>query len=502
MCLQLKAGGDPLEIRELQVKIGDALANAGRGAESAGAYLSAAKEASLAESLDLRRRASEQLLRSGRIPEGLQVTDEVLRAVGMSLAKSPGRALASVIAQRARLRLRGLSFKERDASEISASDLTRIDVCWSVGVGLAMVDTIRGSDFQTRNLRLALEAGEPYRIARALSIEAMYSATPGAKGGARTKRLLDAANELAAKVRRPHLLGLCKLAGGATAFLEGRFDQARTVCMEAEEVFREQCTGVAWELAFCQSFLHWSLYFVGELAELNRRVPLLVQAAEERGDLYALTNLRTEFVSLVAMMADDIEGGRKSVNEAMRRWTNDGFHIEHAWEVHSLAQIDLYAGTPDSAFTRVNNAWRALERSLTLQIQQLLIEFLYLRGRSALSAAARSGLRQDLLKIGRSDGERLLRTQAEWAQPLGRVLLGSHAALIGDRAAAFEHLDAASAGFMERRMPMHSMASRYRSAQLRADPSDQDHVVDWFKARQVLVPASWIALLVPAVVPG
>ena len=38
--------------------------------------------------------------------------------------------------------------------------------------GLALVDSIRAADFNTRHLLLALEAGEPYRIARALALEA------------------------------------------------------------------------------------------------------------------------------------------------------------------------------------------------------------------------------------------------------------------------------------------------------------------------------------------
>ena len=70
--------------------------------------------------------------------------------------------------------------------------MARIDATWSVAVALGTVDTVRGADFQTRNLILALKAGEPYRIARALTMEAAYVATAGGPGHARAAKLLEA----------------------------------------------------------------------------------------------------------------------------------------------------------------------------------------------------------------------------------------------------------------------------------------------------------------------
>ena len=154
------------ERRGLRAELAEALANAGRGAEAAREYLAACEGATVAEALELRRRAAMQFLISGHIDLGLDALRDVLAAIGMTLPRTPCRALASLLWRRAMLRLRGLGFRPRDTSEVAAATLTKIDVCWSAGVGLSNVDWIRGADFQARGLLLALRAGEPYRVAR------------------------------------------------------------------------------------------------------------------------------------------------------------------------------------------------------------------------------------------------------------------------------------------------------------------------------------------------
>src|SRR6185312_12885008 len=98
--------------REMQVGLGHALANVGRGAEAAANYLAAARGAGPAQAMDLRRRGAEELMRSGHLDEGRAVAAEALAAAGLAFATSPVRAL---LVQRAALFLRGRRFRARSA---------------------------------------------------------------------------------------------------------------------------------------------------------------------------------------------------------------------------------------------------------------------------------------------------------------------------------------------------------------------------------------------------
>ena len=187
--------------------LGDALANAGRGAEAAREYLAAAVGATVAEAFELRRRAAMQFLSSGHLDEGLAELSVVLKAVGMTLPKTPRRAVLSLILRRLRLRLRGLHYRLRDPGQVPAEELMRIDVCWTVAEGLGFIDIIRGADFQARGLLLALRAGEPFRIARSLGFEAAHVASAGGPGQRRAAELLKLAAEIARDARRPPRIG-------------------------------------------------------------------------------------------------------------------------------------------------------------------------------------------------------------------------------------------------------------------------------------------------------
>ena len=310
---------------QLNSRMGDALANAGRGGEAAAAYLAAVRDAPAGAAIELQRKAAMQFLISGHIDDGLATLRTVLEAIGMSLPNTPRRALFSLLIQRARLRIRGLGYQERESQRrLSPADLTRIDVCWSAGAGLSVVDTIRGADFQARGLLLSLAAGEPSRIARSLAMEAAHAASTGGSNRKTTARLLDRATALARRVEDPYASGMVALARGVCAYLEGQWTLAQSECDRAETVFRDGCTGVAWELDTSHAFALWGLSHQGAIAELSRRWPILLDRARARGDLYAVMNLSSYIMSIVRLAADEPETADRELRQTMSQWSRAG----------------------------------------------------------------------------------------------------------------------------------------------------------------------------------
>jgi hypothetical protein len=488
-------------LRALRVALGDALANAGSGPAAAEVYLAAARDGQAADILELRRRAAEQYLRSGHLEEGLAVLATVLGAVSARLAITPRRALASLVWRRAQVRLRGRGYRERDSSQIAAEALTRVDIFWSVSTALGMVDNIRAADFQSRHLLLALAAGEPYRIARALATEACYSSADGARAAERTQRLVVRAREIADRSQHPHAIGMAIFAAGFSAVMEGRFHDGAALTREAEDTFRERCRNVAWETTVMQQMNLTALFYTGDLVELGRRVPSLLAQAEERGDLYASTALRTWVANVAWLLDDDVAGARRAIEETSKAWPKgDGFILQHYWDLHARQHVDLYDGRGEEAYARITDRWPALRRSLLLRISALDVDALWHRGRAALAAAAAapagSRTRTRLLAAAANDAASL--SGQPFAPAVRSLLLGDVAALRGDRPRALDHFAAAESELTRLGLALFATIARRRRAELLGDAPALAAADAWLTSRSARVPAKLARILCPA----
>jgi serine/threonine protein kinase len=496
LALELHSG-EEAESQRLRVALGEALANAGRGADAARAYLAAASAAGPAEGLELQRRAAEQFLIAGHIDLGLAAIRTVLAQVGMSLAPTPRRALLRLLLRRAQLRLRGLRFRERDASRVSDQDLMRIDTCWSVVVGLSVVDRMQGAYFQARHLLFALAAGEPYRIARALALEAGQVATDGAPARRRVERLLETAAGLAERVNHPNALGLVTMTGGIAASLRGEWKLARDLTERAESIFRERCTGVTWELRQCHLFSLISLFELGELDLLSRRVDGFLVEARERGDLWTATSLRTRVAYVRFLADDDPEAARRDVQQAIERWPA-GVHLQHLWHLFAQGDIDLYSGRYADAWKRIEEHWPILQRGLLMRVRNTRILSLYLRARSALAMAGAG--QPALLAAAERDSRSLKHERTPWADPLAGLLLAGVAVGRREPERAVPLLGSAEEGFAAADMALHAACARRLRGELLAGEEGRALVTAadaWMVGQRIRNPARMAAMLAP-----
>ncbi len=465
LCVELLAPGAP-EVAELQLAIGDALSHGGRGREAADAYLTAAALGGR-HALEARRRAAEQLLTSGHIDSGLEVLRLVLDEFGLALPKTPRRAMASLIVNRARLRLRGLAHHERPAAQLAPAELARVDLCWSVAIGLGLIDTIRGAEFQVRHIRQALDCGEPYRVARALALEGSYLSAGGNATADRVDEVLARARALAERLGDAHAIGLTHLTAGIAGLCQGRWRAAVAAFAQAETIPIAHGRGSMWERDSARILSLWAQWYLGDLGAMAQRAPMLYRDALERGDLYAATSFGTALLPLVYLAEDRADAAATLATSALARWSQQGFYFQHYSHLWLQAQVELYRGG-DAALGRLDALWPTLERSLLLTVQQTRLEALHLRARAALVAAVAASGRAGakLLARARTLARQVLRERTAWADPMAVLIVAAIARIQGDHDTAHRQLQLAIDGFDATDQALYAAAARFQLGRL------------------------------------
>ena len=458
---------DASSLQAVWVRQAEALAYAGQATGAAEVYLTAARAQTQQEAIELRRRAAEQLLLAGHLQQGLEVIELVLRALRMRNTRSGRRVLVSILLGRLMVRLRGLRFTSRSEAEISPKELARLDVSWSIAWSLGVIDFMRGADFQNDHLLLALKAGEPRRLLRALTLEISYAATPGSGSRPRTERLLQMADQLAAEVDDPVAAGLVHVSRGVAAYLNGRFDEALTACQQAVTLLSRH-SGTVWETVTAQRFTIASLFHLGRLGTLAELVPPLLATAVAKGNLYASTYFRTTYSNVAWLVRDDVALAREQLDSARSEWTAPGVQLPHCWMLVGQAHLALYTGETRGLWQDVQAAWPGFVAAQFLRIAMLRVQLWHLRSMSALVEAhacheqGQHSRGRRLHEQTRHAALRLGRERIALARPLAELMLSAVEYATGSPARAVDGLSQCVAVFEQQNMNAYAAAARAR----------------------------------------
>ena len=495
--IELKSSHDDPSF-SLRRKRADALANAGRASLAAAAYLEAAQSADPETTRALKQLASAQLLISGRVNEGLTILRALLEPLGEKTPTTPRSAMLSLIRGRFQLRLRGLGFKRGSEAQIPPLELARIDLCWAAGTGLSMSEPVRGTDFQTRGLLHALKAGEPFRIARALAMEAAHRATAGDQNP-QVDRLIAAAQEIARDLANPYLEGLIAMASGAQALFTGRWRDAQIALDGADRVFRDRCAGVAWERDTISNFTLWALFQRGDVVEFKRRWFALYRESRERGDLYAATMLSTLYMTLVKLMDNEPIDFESRLESILADRQDRTLTLQHAAAFDALFHLDLYRGEVGRALERLAAIWPPYEKSMLLRVGMLRLGMREQRGRANLAVAERAPLIGAMLKTALEDARALEREGRTWASAHAAYLRAGIAACREDPVAALVHLEKARELYCAAGMNLRAHVIGLRIGEIDPDRSRalRDASEQAIKNQGIVAPARWAGLFAP-----
>ena len=474
-----RPGGD--ERLAVRVKLAAALVNAGRGADAAAIYLDAAGQSAGDARLELQRLGAEHFLRSGHVDEGMKALEVVLAGVGLKLSRSARRSVPGLLWRRLRLRVRGLEASAPGA--LSGADLARLEACRTANLGLSLFDPVRSAVFSTRHLHLALDSGDPYRISFALAIEAGFMSS--AKNPVRANQLLERAEAIAGEVGHPLLHASVGMIRGILSYERGDFQGAFLHCERTEEMVRRELTGMSWELRTLEMFSIHSLFFLGEFAEILRRVPRHIADARDRGDLYAIMYLRSLGGPCTrAICGDDVEGAAEEIAEVEAQFPGSGFFLQHLFVIYARTFIDMYAGEPERAHRRLRETGPRVRSSMLLHDRSVRTFWTFLYGTTAVGAAAKNrGERAALLRRARRAARALARDGAPPYAAMAGLIDAAVDHLAGRDERAVARLEAAAAGFDTTGMRAFAACARMRLGGLMGG-TDGDQLIA--EARRVL----------------
>ncbi len=338
--------------RRLQAELGEALANAGRGADAASAYMQAARDAPPGEALTLRCLAAQQWINTGHMEAGTRELDRVLRAVGLRFHTKTASALWALIRNRVAVRRALPKIGRKIIQPVTDEQVLEIRACEAAMFGLWAADTLQSSTFCSRYLASAIEAGFITEIVKGLSSEACFRSTQGAKGHRSAKRFMIMAERLGGDLDDPEIRAYLQLANGMFNFTQGALREAEASLQRAERVCLAECTSrKSANLEMTQAFLGAAYARVGSWDALQRGWDRWVANAEEMGNLHHLAVCRMWFMgSLRWLAADQVETAREQLERGAREWPWPRFDLQRSQSFIAWSYLHMYSGEPQLAF--------------------------------------------------------------------------------------------------------------------------------------------------------
>ncbi|HJW34327.1 MAG TPA: protein kinase [Holophagaceae bacterium] len=480
----------------LWVKLGDALAHGGFGQRAGRAYLEAVAGASPEEALGLKRMAADRFIRSGHFDEGIPLLKELVKTVGLRWPTTRLQALGSLLFHRIQLQFRGLRFEAHEPQDIPARELLRMEVCRVAAAGLSIIDPMRGIDFQTRHLLMALKTGEPLNLARSLALETALRSAKGLGGAEVTARFQRTTLAHAERMGHPEALARAYVAAGIVASSEGRWNEVGPWMEKAQAIADQHPQSLVYDVHFAHFYGLGARLTMGHFDEARQRLPALMQAAKERGDDFARLHFSAAIAAKLHLADDAPELCRAELAEALDGWSRalDSFTMPDFYVLMTSIDADIYEGRPEDALARLARVAGPLQASGLLRVAGLNLTWHYLRALAALSAGPAH------LPTARQAIAAFEREKLAYAWPLAEQLRASVALLQGREAAAIGHLRAAIPALERSFLTPQAHAARWALGRRIGGSEGKallDQVAAWTHAQHIRNPTCFFRTLMP-----
>jgi eukaryotic-like serine/threonine-protein kinase len=489
----IAVGGTELDDVELHARLGEALASAGRSRLAGEAFGGAAAIAennagSGYRTAYLQRLAAQQFLKGGHRDEAEAALRTVLSPLRLELPRSRREALRKTLVSRVRLLVRGLAFERSSRGEVPAQTLDRLDILHVLAVTMAWVDHTKAAWLGTRFLLEALEAGDPSRVARALSTEvALWAPLAGVVPQRQVDRMIALLAELGSEpgveLNAADRAGyhLCR---GIVASCRGHFAEACADLTRARDMASAVPYGIAFELSNCEIFRLPVLAVLGRLRELRVDLEAALRTADDRGDEFLVSMCGAGEPSLAWLAADQPDEATRWADRALRLaapgYSSDSYSTQHYLHLFTSVSVDLYRGRGIEACERIEKAWPQLEANYFLTLTWVREQLRFLRARAAIAAALaiRGGERSHTpgfgadrwLSLALEQASKIERHRLPFGPPMADLVRAGVAGVRGPRARVRAHLERAASGFGSQEMLLFEHVALYCLESLAASP--------------------------------
>ncbi len=373
---------------KMGLQLGSILAKMGRGSDAAEQYLQCSTYADNHESLELRRRAFEQLLRSGHVERGLAILYDLMQELKF---KKPNFSVGL-----AHLNL--TLPKNPQLPQIqSAFDRSRIETIWAAANILGLIDAKIGSYFQLLNHHLSFKHGNRRQVARTLALNSLHLAIEP-----KTRKLAIRNLELSGEIldgcedANQHDLNYQEFHRGLNAYVASNF-------VEAERIFRLVCAAMKgsdrpWQGENAQLHRTYCLLMMADFRSYDALYPELVNASMQRGDLAQARSAKIRrYVCHLA--ADNPELALQELATVEQCWRDrERYQLEQFWHLRARTNTLLYLGRPSEANLLIKQRWKQIETSCVLTTQLGRITFWDMKVRIELALTQESKKRPKISK--------------------------------------------------------------------------------------------------------
>ena len=385
----------------LHTRLGDALAALGLSQQSADAFARAAELHTGRPAIDLRLRATEQVLHSARPGPGMQMLAGCMAEVGVPWP-SVARAMGAVLWWRLWLAVFGAGLRARTRpgpSRLSPQQAHLAEILWIACAGLSLYDQFVSEYFGLRHLRMVASDGGAQAV-RGWAYESCYRARAMGLPGVGDLGALELARWAVAWAEQhgdDFDLGHTKMCLSCVHWFHHDNAETLRLSVEAEAHFKATRRGRHWEINAARVWRNTALMYGAHIEQGIALIEDTVADATLRGDIHVYDSGTFWGISLFRLAQDRPEDARKAIAPTLRR-RRDGlmrladYSMGMAW-----AQVWHYLGRPDRAWSAMQRWDAAARRTGGPMVPRLQIDLEFNWGLAA--CAARSRLPQHKVRL-------------------------------------------------------------------------------------------------------